>query len=439
MKKAALFTCTAVLFCMFSAAAFADAKAPGSEQFPGAGITLNFTPEFEDTKGVIVPYGGSDVGGGTGLYETGLIYFALDQEEYDSLEDPFTMGNYALLITILSADNGMTLDELKEFAGGSLDSAEIRPICTAGDCTHFYCADPDEALPEGTDAVFAEEFESLRNLADALFENSEFEEPSDPLQRMVGRKITFQTTDIEGNPVSSEELFGSHEITMINIWASWCGFCIDEMEELEAVSKRLAEKDCAVVGLLSDGNEEAALASGKATLKEKGVTYLNLLPPENLYGIFYITGYPTTYFVNREGIIAGTPIVGAYIDQYEPAVEALLSEKGDTDREPLSDAADETEEEAGRLAARVDTNNDSLYRVIVNDEDGNPVPGVKVQFCSETACMPGDTDETGTAEFREEKGRYTVHILQAPEEYLAVEEEFPVEEFCDVTIFLYRK
>ena len=388
MRKAALLTCGALFAGMFSVAAHADAAR--SEKFPEAGITLNFTPEFEETKGVIIPNGGFDVSGGLGIYETDLIYFALDQEEFDSLEDPFAGGNYAILVSIISADNGLTFDDINEFAGGQLDPAGFLPICTVEDCTHFYFADLNEGLPEGTDAVYAEEFRNLTDSVDALFANSEFGEPTDPIQSIIGSKVEFQTTDTEGNPVTSEELFGSHEITMVNIWASWCGFCIDEMEELEAINGRLAEKDCAVVGLLSDGNEEAALASGKDILKEKGVTYLNLLPPENLNDIFYIGGYPTTYFVNREGIIIGTPIVGAYIDQYEPMVEALLSENESAAEEFLTETTEETEE--GSLAAFMKTNEDSLYRVFVIDADGNPVPGVKVQFCTDTTCMLGETD-----------------------------------------------
>ena len=93
--------------------------------------------------------------------------------------------------------------------------------------------------------------------------------------------------------------------------------------------------DCAVVGILADGDEEDALASGKETLKEKSVTYTNILPPENLNDIFYISGYPTTYFVNREGIIVDKPITGAYVDQYEPAVETLLSGNTPVAEDPL--------------------------------------------------------------------------------------------------------
>ena len=119
-------------------------------------------------------------------------------------------------------------------------------------------------------------------------------------------------------------------------------------------------------------------------------------------------------------LVAGTPVIGAYTDRYEPVAETLPEE----------------EVEETPLTAHVETNEDSLYRVIVVDEDGNPIPEVAVQFCSDTACMLGETDETGTAVFEEEKGHYTVHILEAPEEYIVEEEVFTLEEFCDLTVFL---
>ena len=43
---------------------------------------------------------------------------------------------------------------------------------------------------------------------------------------------------------------------------------------------------------------------------------------------------------------------------------------------------DETEEEAP-LVAHVETNDDSVYRVIAIDEDGNLVQGVAMQFCAD--------------------------------------------------------
>ena len=55
--------------------------------------------------------------------------------------------------------------------------------------------------------------------------------------------VIFETTDIDGNQVSSADIFSQHKITMVNIWGTFCGPCIDEMPDLEVLSGRLAEKD----------------------------------------------------------------------------------------------------------------------------------------------------------------------------------------------------
>lgn len=65
------------------------------------------------------------------------------------------------------------------------------------------------------------------------------------------------------------------------------------------------------------------------------------------------------------------------------------------------------------------------YEVLVNDQSGKPVAGVMVQFCSETACIMGETDANGIAVFEKEAGKYTVHILKAPEGFAADGTEYP--------------
>ena len=41
----------------------------------------------------------------------------------------------------------------------------------------------------------------------------------------VGDTFFFEATDLDGNKVSSTDLFSGHRITMINVWATWCGPC----------------------------------------------------------------------------------------------------------------------------------------------------------------------------------------------------------------------
>ena len=55
---------------------------------------------------------------------------------------------------------------------------------------------------------------------------------------------------------------------------------------------------------------------------------------------------------------------------------------------PAAEAAQEASEQTGEG-----------YVVLVMDEENAPVPGATVQFCSDTLCMTGETDETGIASF----------------------------------------
>ena len=67
----------------------------------------------------------------------------------------------------------------------------------------------------------------------------------------------------------------------------------------------------------------------------------------------------------------------------------------------------------------------SSYEVLVNDKAGKPVAGVSIQFCSDTECVLGKTDANGIAVFEKEAGKYTVHVLKAPEGYAADDTEYP--------------
>lgn len=64
------------------------------------------------------------------------------------------------------------------------------------------------------------------------------------------------------------------------------------------------------------------------------------------------------------------------------------------------------------------------YEVLVKDEAGKPVSGVRIQFCSDTECLMGTTDENGSAVFDQKAGSYTIHVLMAPEGYAADDTEY---------------
>ena len=73
--------------------------------------------------------------------------------------------------------------------------------------------------------------------------------------------------------------------------------------------------------------------------------------------------------------------------------------------------------------------------------DGDkPVPGAVIQFCSDTLCMMGQTDENGLTSFDQPEGEYTVHVLVAPEGYEADGQEYkPLRVHSDLRITLTPK
>ena len=80
--------------------------------------------------------------------------------------------------------------------------------------------------------------------------------------------------------------------------------------------------------------------------------------------------------------------------------------------------AEKAPEEVAEEAADVE------YSVSVTDTEGNPIPGVKLQFCDETACTLGDTDADGAAVFTAKEGSFTIKVLEVPFGFVGTDEEF---------------
>lgn len=146
---------------------------------------------------------------------------------------------------------------------------------------------------------------------------------------LAGKSLKFETTDISGNPVSSEDLFTGHEITMLNLWGTWCDPCIQELPDLNKVNEQLASMDGAVVGLLNDGKGFNDVELARDLIAENEVRYLNIIAPENMSELIQQRYYPMTVFVNREGVVIGNTLLGTpgkryIVDYYVQAAEEAL-------------------------------------------------------------------------------------------------------------------
>lgn len=144
---------------------------------------------------------------------------------------------------------------------------------------------------------------------------------------VYGTFSEFVTYDIDGNEVT-ESIFANKDLTVVNIWGTFCGPCINEMPELGAWEKELPD-NVQIVGLIVDissTDDETQIAAAKQITEKADVGFVNLIGGNGDFDelISSIVGVPTTIFVDKSGNIVGEIIVGADVDRYKSFVNKYI-------------------------------------------------------------------------------------------------------------------
>lgn len=119
-----------------------------------------------------------------------------------------------------------------------------------------------------------------------------------PAPKMGFPAPLFTLSDLEGNEVSLADLRG--KAVVINFWATWCPPCRAEIPDLEAVYQKYNSQGVEFLGVdLLENREPVARYVART-----GMSYIVLLDGEALVSRAYsLTALPTTYFLDRDGII----------------------------------------------------------------------------------------------------------------------------------------
>ncbi|GAA0178705.1 redoxin domain-containing protein [Clostridium sediminicola] len=109
----------------------------------------------------------------------------------------------------------------------------------------------------------------------------------------------FTLENLSGKATSLKDYRG--KIVLINFWATWCKYCDKEMPDLEKFNN---ENDDLIV-LAVDVKESKNTV--EKYIKKGGYTFPVLLDKDaKLASTYLVSAYPTSYFVDEEGILLGS-------------------------------------------------------------------------------------------------------------------------------------
>ena len=144
-----------------------------------------------------------------------------------------------------------------------------------------------------------------------------------PREGFLAPDFTLDTLD--GSKVTLSELRG--KVVVVNFWATWCPPCRAETPALEKSYEQY--KDSGVVILGVNLTNQDVISEVESFVQEFSLTYPILLDRDGTVSstLYQIKGLPSTFFVNREGIIRTVLVGGPMSETFiRSKIEALLKE-----------------------------------------------------------------------------------------------------------------
>lgn len=110
----------------------------------------------------------------------------------------------------------------------------------------------------------------------------------------------YATVSLEGDSVSLAQQRG--KVVLLNIWATWCHPCRDEIPELRAIHNRYRDRGLELVGVSvdTDGTDETI----RTFMKDFQMTFpIWRDPDERISTQFLAVGVPATFLIDQAGIL----------------------------------------------------------------------------------------------------------------------------------------
>ena len=141
--------------------------------------------------------------------------------------------------------------------------------------------------------------------------------------------------ELLGGGVVTEDIFAKADLTMVNVWATYCPSCIDSLPSFAQLQEDYGDSGLQIIGIVSDTMtrdgeiDQDQVDKAQELVDDSGAAYPQLTASTDLVNLvlYQIQYIPTTFFVDSQGRQVGSAYIGARdMDTWREAVEAYLLE-----------------------------------------------------------------------------------------------------------------
>lgn len=141
-----------------------------------------------------------------------------------------------------------------------------------------------------------------------------------------GKAVDFTWKEGGSGTTNSFAAFTKGKVVLLNLWATWCGPCKREIPDLIELSKEMASQGVVIFGVSVDQHEKR-LQMVSNYVEKAGVSYINIIdnsPPKIAEAYGGIQAIPTTFIINRDGVIVQKLVGMKSKAEFKAAIERAM-------------------------------------------------------------------------------------------------------------------
>ena len=140
------------------------------------------------------------------------------------------------------------------------------------------------------------------------------------------KKLDLRTAELYLRTLSGESTvlrpFAGSKVTLVNLWATWCGPCREEMPALDRLHKKYKAQGFSVIGVDVDEASDVV----KKFLGRQKLSYPTLLstPQKTVLALGELEALPTSLLLDETGDVLEVLVGGIEVPYLEKAIEQRL-------------------------------------------------------------------------------------------------------------------